>query len=91
MAAKGSKKMSKESDVELVGSVVVKAFAEGSKSDHAAICLQTGEGTFVLRRVGGNPFNDRVLRELVGKRITSRGRIKGPYFMMKDYTEKSGS
>ena len=89
MAAKESKKIPGESDVELVGSVVVKVFAEGSKSEHNAVCLQTTKGSFVLRRVGGNPFNDDVLRDLVGKRITSRGKIKGPYFMMTDFTEKS--
>jgi len=87
MGTKGSKKAAKESQVELTGSVVVKAFAEGSKSEHDAVCLQTKEGTFVLRRVGGNPFNDEVLRDLVGKRITSHGRVKGPYFMMDDFKE----
>jgi hypothetical protein len=87
MGAKGSKKMSKESQLELTGSVVVKTFAEGSKSEHDAICLQTMDGTFVLRRIGGNPFNDEVLRGLVGKRITSYGIIKGPYFMMTDFKE----
>ena len=87
MGTKGSKKTTKEIQVELTGSVVVKAFAEGSKSEHDAVCLQTIEGTFVLRRVGGNPFNDEVLRDLVGKRITSHGRVKGPYFMMDDFKE----
>ena len=87
MGTKGSKKTAKESQVELTGSVIVKAFAEGSKSEHDAVCLQTIEGTFVLRRVGGNPFNDEVLLALVGKRITSHGRIKGPYFMMDDFKE----
>ena len=87
MGTKGSKKTAKEIQVELTGSVVVKAFAEGSKSEHDAVCLQTIEGTFVLRRVGGNPFNDEVLRDLVGKRITSHGRVKGPYFMMDDFKE----
>ena len=87
MGAKGSKKTSKESQVELTGSVIIRAFAEGSKSEHDAVCLQTIEGTFVLRRIGGNPFNDEVLRDLVGKRITSYGRIKGPYFMMTDFKE----
>jgi hypothetical protein len=89
MGAKGSKNAEKESQVELTGSVIVKAFAEGSKSEHEAVCLQTIEGTFVLRRVGGNPFNDEVLRGLVGKRITSHGKIKGPYFMMTHFKEKS--
>ena len=87
MGTKGSKKTAKEIQVELTGSVVVKAFAEGSKSEHDAVCLQTIEGTFVLRRVGGNPFNDEVLRDLVGKSITSHGRIKGPYFIMNDFKE----
>ena len=87
MGAKGSKKTPKVSQVELTGSVIIRAFAEGSKSEHDAVCLQTIEGTFVLRRIGGNPFNDEVLRDLVGKRITSYGRIKGPYFMMTDFKE----
>ena len=88
MGAKGSRKDEKENKVELTGSVVVKTFAEGSKSEHDAVCLQTSKGIFVLRRVGGNPFNDHVLRDLVGKTITSHGKIKGPYFMMTDFTEE---
>ena len=87
MCAKGSKKTQKSDTLELTGSVVVRRFAEGSKSEHNAVCLETFEGTFVLRRVGGNPFNDEVLHDLVGKKITSHGRIKGPYFMMTDFEE----
>ena len=87
MGTKGLKKTAKESQVELTGSVVIKPFAEGSKSEHDAVCLQTMEGTFVLRRVGGNPFHDDVLLDLVGKRITSHGKIKGPYFMISDFKE----
>lgn len=87
MCAKGHKKVEKTDTLELTGSVVVRMFAEGSKSEHEAVCLETVEGTFVLRRVGGNPFNDEILNDLVGKKITSHGRIKGPYFMMIDFVE----
>jgi hypothetical protein len=88
MANTSRKRSEQNADkAKLTGSVVVQEFAKGSKSDHQAVCLRTAKGTFVLRMVGGNPFNDSTLLALVGKNITTHGRINGPYFMMTDFKE----
>ena len=51
------------------GQVIRKPFAAGSKSERPAVMLQTGDGEYVLRIQGGNPFHDPRLEELVGKQI----------------------
>ena len=67
--------------VELTGKVIQKKFAVGSKSEHDAIYLETDQGDFRLRRLGGNPFSDPVLNELVGKKITATGILNEKLFI----------
>jgi hypothetical protein len=67
--------------VALNGKVVKKKFAEGSKSEHDAICLETDNGSFVLRRKGGNPFNDPELHKLIGERVEAMGIINNTLFL----------
>jgi len=86
--SKSSKKEEPQVETELTGKVMLKKFGEGSKSEHDAVCLVTDKGTFVLRRMGGNPFYDEKLHALVGKEITLLGRIKEPYFMIKEFQAK---
>jgi len=88
MPARSNKKGKKGDEAELRGPVVLQKVSEGSKSEHDAVCLLSEEGTFVLRRVGGNPFQDDTLLSLVGKKITSHGRINGQYFFITDYKEE---
>jgi putative SOS response-associated peptidase YedK len=66
-------------EMELTGKVILQKFAEGSKSDHDAVYLDTGKQKYRLKRRGGNPFYDASLHELVGKTIKARGNIT-PYF-----------
>ena len=51
------------------GTVVRQRVGAGSKSDHQAVCLDTGDQVFKLTRHGGNPFSDPELDRLVGSRI----------------------
>ncbi|HMH32619.1 MAG TPA: hypothetical protein VK543_06285 [Puia sp.] len=69
---------------QLTGKVVLKKFAPGSKSEHDAVYLECGEGSFVLRRMGGNPFHDPELHKLVGKQITATGIVNQSLFLAKD-------
>lgn len=73
----------------LDGRVILKKFAQGSKSEHDAVCLVTDHDTFILRRVGGNAFYDEILRSLVGKNITTLGTVNKPYFMVTSFEEKN--
>jgi len=74
--------------MERTGQVIRKSFAAGSKSERPAVMLETGDGEYVLRIQGGNPFHDPRLEELVGKRIVAHGEVHGYTFLMKDWTEQ---
>ena len=80
-------KKSSNSEKQLTGKVVLQKFGAGSKSEHNAICLQTSEGTYKLKRMGGNPFNDPELNKLVGKQIKATGMLDQYQFIAKDLQE----
>ena len=73
--------MTEEKKVTIRGKVVIKKMAKGSKSEGNAICIHTDDSTYVLRRVGGNPFNDSVLNDFVGKEVTAKGVISENLFL----------
>jgi len=73
--------------VELQGQVIQHLTAKGSKSERKAVFLETSEGSFVLRRRGGNPFGDQVLQELVGKTLHVKGILTEHTLIMSDWTE----
>lgn len=51
----------------LIGKIVKKKWAEGSKSEHEAVCIETKTQTLKLRRQGGNPSSDPELEKWVGQ------------------------
>lgn len=61
--------------MQLRGKVVRQLFGRGTKSEHDAVMLATPQGTYRLRRVGGNPFSDPELDQLVGREIVCQGQI----------------
>ena len=71
---------------EFTGKVTEQPFARGSKSEHRAVCLETPDGVFVLRRQGGNPFRDPLLDTLVGRTIRCRGELTGYLLVMVDWS-----
>lgn len=87
MKADKLNKVNKE--IELTGKVLLKKFATGSKSEHEAIYFETDKGSFVLRREGGNPFNDPFLNKLEGKNITAKGVINKYVFLAKELKENT--
>ena len=76
-----------KNEVKLTGKVVSGQFGKGSKSAHEALHLETENGTYVLRRKGGNPFFDESLQKLEGKTITATGVIKDYLFEARDLEE----
>lgn len=72
---------------QLTGDVVKEPFAKGSKSERDAVLLISGGRRFVLRRQGGNAFQDPDLDRLVGKRIQCSGIITGFTFLMSEWSE----
>ena len=64
------------------GTVSKKPFGKGSKSEREAVCLDTGSGSYVLRRQGGNAFHDPELDKLVGKQIACEGIVTGYTLIM---------
>lgn len=80
------------SSVELSGAVTKHLASAGSKSERQGVFLETNQGTYVLRRQGGNPFSDPELNELVGKRIHCKGILTEHTLTMSewDVEEKGG-
>lgn len=76
-----------KADKTLTGNVITKDFSIGSKSEHKAVCLETKEGTYVLRRENGNPFFDKELHKWVGKKIESTGIVDDYLFIAKSIKE----
>lgn len=68
----------------LKGKVITKIFGKGSKSEHTAVYLDSKQGSFVLRRIGGNPFNDPELKKWIGKNVKATGMIDQQTFMAKN-------
>lgn len=66
------------------GRVVKKRVAAGSKRDHEAVVLETGADGLVLRRQGGNAFQDDAL---VGRRIRGVGRRSGATLILSDWED----
>lgn len=70
------------------GKVVRRRFGAGSKSDHVGVVLETDDGaSYLLRRRGGNPFEDVGLEALVGKRIEGSGTKQGYSFYVSKWRE----
>ena len=70
------------------GTVIRKPFAIGSKSERDGIFLSTERGDeYLLRRLGGNPFHDPALDDLVGKKITCTGTLTGYTMLMEAWKE----
>lgn len=73
--------------IELNGKVVRKKFGKGTKSEHDAIMFETDKGSYVLRRIGGNPFSDPALQKWIGKKIKASGFVDQYTFMAKEIRE----
>ncbi len=71
---------------ELTGKVTTGDFGVGSKSERQAVYLETPTGRYVLRRLGGNAFNDPAVSALVGKTIAASGEVRGYTFLMRDWS-----
>ena len=73
--------------MQFTGRVIKEVVAKASKSERHAVILDTGKKRYVLRRLGGNPYEDSTLDKLVGKNITATGEVTGQTLMMSDWTE----
>lgn len=69
------------------GHVVKRPFARGSKSERAAVMLNTPKGAYVLRRRGGNAFADPKLDGLVGKHVSVEGNLHDYTLIISKYRE----
>lgn len=74
----------------LSGKVIRKQFAAGSKSEHDAVFLDTGETSYKLKKAGGNPFYDASLEKLVGKKVSATGIINDYLFIVTEIKIISG-
>jgi hypothetical protein len=72
--------------MEVCGEIVRKPFAGGSKSARDAVMLITKQGEYVLRRLGGNAFDDPALADLVGRHVCCKGTVHGYTFIMTEWS-----
>ena len=79
---KAGKPEEKKNEIKLIGKVVKKKVDAGSKNEHDAVCLETDESSYELRRFGvsGMAFGDPVLQKLIGKKISATGTINNNKF-----------
>lgn len=62
--------------------------AVGSKSEREAIILVADNGKqWILRRAGGNAFQDPILDKLVGKTISGNGETHNDILFLKSWME----
>jgi hypothetical protein len=76
---------------EFIGKVTKRPFAVGSKSERNAVRLDTKEGSYVLRREGGNPLSDPELEKLVGKTIKCKGEADDYTLTITEWREQESS
>lgn len=67
------------------GKVDKKLYAAGSKSERNAVVLVTKTKEYVLRRQGGNAFQDDVLDNLVGQNIECEGTVHNNVLIMENF------
>ncbi len=79
------------SSVDVSGKVTKHLAAAGSKSERQGVFLVTDQGTYVLRRRGGNPFSDPTLDDLVGKRIHCKGILTEHTLIMSEWEIQGGT
>jgi hypothetical protein len=58
------------------GKVILKKTGGISKSAHEAVCLQTQENTYELRKRGVNPFEDSPFKRWIGKEVWVDGKLR---------------
>jgi hypothetical protein len=64
------------------GDVTRRRIGAGTKSDHDAVVLETGDRTLALRRRGGNAFADPALDALVGRHVRLQGTATDTTFLI---------
>jgi hypothetical protein len=77
-------KKNKSDLVIITGILEYKSFGKGSKSEQEALGIDTEDGWFKLKRMGGNPFHDPELEKLAGKKIKATGTKDGYQFIATD-------
>ncbi len=58
------------------GTVILKKTGGISKSAHNAVCLQTRENIYELRKRGVNPFENSPFQKWIGKEVTVDGKLR---------------
>ncbi len=71
--------------MQLQGTVQRKLLSRGSKSEHRGMVLLCSDGSYALRRLGGNAFADPELAQLEGKTIRGEGILRNNVFILSHY------
>jgi hypothetical protein len=74
----------------LRGHVTLGSYGLGSKSEHEAVFIDTGEARYVLRRKGGAAFADANLKRFVGQTVECDGFLLGDTLLAERITRFNG-
>lgn len=61
----------------------------GSKNEHEAFVLETADGNYRLKRIGGNPYYDDLFENYLNKEVSIEGIKKISYLQVHKIQEKS--
>ncbi len=64
------------------GELIKQLHGKGSKSEHEAIFLLGEDYKYRLKMKGGNPFYDKELHKLVGKKVVIEGNFDSVLFVV---------
>ncbi|MGZ5247358.1 MAG: hypothetical protein ACXWV5_09965 [Flavitalea sp.] len=64
--------------------VVLKKTGGISKSAHEAVCLQTDDQTYELRKRGSNPFEESPFIKWIGKEVIIEGKKREKIIFVED-------
>ncbi len=79
-----------QSKKKISGKVFIKKYGKGTKSEHDAIFIQDNKthDEYNLRLKGSNPFENKELREYVGKDVTVKGSFLDDSLFLADKIER---
>lgn len=72
------------------GKVILKKTGGSSKSAHEAVCLQTGEETYELRKRGVNPFEESIFKIWIGKEVIVEGKLRENILFVEEIIDCTG-
>ena len=73
--------------ITLRGRLILRMFAQHSKSEHMGVYIVCDQGEYLIRPAAGNPFAENPLMPMAGKIISATGTIVDYVFLATSWQE----